>query len=54
MIGQSRQRIVVADHSKIGNVSTALIAPITNVDLIITDESASPELSEFSANVLRV
>jgi DeoR family transcriptional regulator of aga operon len=54
MIRQSRQSIVVADHSKIGNVGTALIAPITNVDLIITDERASQELSEFAADVLRV
>ncbi len=54
MIRQSRQRIVVADHTKIGNVGAALIAPVTNLDLIITDESASHKLSEFSANVLRV
>ena len=54
MIRQSRQRIVVADHSKIGNVGKAFIAPITDLDLIITDESASQKLSEFSANVLRV
>ena len=54
MIRQSRQRIVVADHTKIGNVGTALIAPVANVDLIITDESASQKLSEFSAKVLRV
>jgi len=54
MIRKSRQRIVVADHSKIGNVGTALIAPITNVDLIITDESASQNLSEFSAKILKV
>ena len=54
MIRQSRQIIVVADHSKIGNVGTTLIAPITNVDLIITDESASPNLSGFSANILKV
>jgi DeoR family transcriptional regulator of aga operon len=54
MIQQSRQRIVVADHSKIGNVGTALIAPITDVDLIITDESASQKLSEFAAKILRV
>jgi DeoR family transcriptional regulator of aga operon len=54
MIRQSRQRIVVADHSKIGNVGAALIAPVTNVDLIITDESTSRRLSEFSAQVLRV
>ncbi|MCM3874641.1 MAG: DeoR/GlpR family DNA-binding transcription regulator [Pyrinomonadaceae bacterium] len=54
MIRQSRQRIVVADHSKIGNVGKALIARITDLDLIITDESASQKLSEFSAEVLRV
>lgn len=54
MIRQSRQRIVVADHSKIGNVGAALIAPITNVDLIITDESVSPKLSEFSAKIMKV
>jgi DeoR/GlpR family transcriptional regulator of sugar metabolism len=54
MIRQSRQRIVVADHSKIGNVGKALIARITDLDLIITEESASPKLSEFSAKVLMV
>ena len=54
MIRQARQRIVVADHSKIGNVGTVLIAPITGVDLIITDESASPKLSEFSAKIMMV
>jgi DeoR family transcriptional regulator of aga operon len=54
MVRQSRQRIVVADHSKIGKVGRALIAPITNVDLIITDESASQKLSGFSARVLSV
>ena len=54
MIRQSRQRIVVADHSKIGNVGAALIAPITNIDLIVTDESALQKLSEFSAKILKV
>jgi DeoR family transcriptional regulator of aga operon len=54
MIRQSRQRIVVADYTKIGKVGTALIAPITSVDLIITDESASQKMAEFSVNVLRV
>ena len=53
MMRQSCQRIVVADHSKIGNVGATLIAPITNVDLIITDKSASQQLSQFSAKILR-
>jgi DeoR family transcriptional regulator of aga operon len=54
MMRQSRQRIVVADHSKIGNVSSVFIGPVTNVDLIITDKSAAHKLSEFSAKVMRV
>jgi DeoR/GlpR family transcriptional regulator of sugar metabolism len=54
MIRQSRQRIVVADHSKIGNVGTALIAPIANADLIVTDESALLKLADFSAKILKV
>jgi len=54
MIRQSRQRIVVADHSKIGNVGTALIAPIANADLIVTDESALLNLADFSAKILKV
>ena len=54
MIRQAHQRIVVADYSKIGNIGAELIAPVNNLDLIITDESASHNLSEFCANVLRV
>ena len=54
MMRQSCQRIVVADHTKIGSVGTALIAPVTDVDLIITDKAAAHKLSEFSAKVMRV
>jgi DeoR/GlpR family transcriptional regulator of sugar metabolism len=54
MIRHAHQRIVVADYSKIGNIGAELIAPVNNLDLIITDESASQKLSEFCANVLRV
>jgi DeoR/GlpR family transcriptional regulator of sugar metabolism len=36
--------IVVADHSKFGKVSTALVAPITSVVKIVTDIGTSPEL----------
>jgi DeoR/GlpR family transcriptional regulator of sugar metabolism len=36
--------IVVADHSKFGKVSTALVAPITSVGKIVTDIRTSPEL----------
>jgi len=36
--------IVVADHSKFGKVSTALVAPITSVAKIVTDIRTPPEL----------
>ncbi len=55
MMRQSRQRIVVADHTKIGDIGTALIAPVTDVDLLITDNKASPRaLNPFSVKVLKV
>ena len=55
MMRKSRQRIVVADHTKIGDVGSALIAPISDADLIITDKSApSRVLSSFSVKVVKV
>jgi len=42
----SREVIVVADHTKLGRVSTAFVAPLSKVNLLITDEQASPELVE--------
>ena len=55
MIRQARQRIVVADHTKIGDIGTALIAPVKDVDLIITDKSVTAKsLAGFSAKVLKV
>ena len=41
MINQSKQTIVVADSSKIGIVTPALICPISNVHVLITDTRAS-------------
>jgi DeoR family transcriptional regulator of aga operon len=35
--------IIVADHTKIGRVSTAYVAPITAMDQLITDSDAAPE-----------
>ena len=55
MMRKSRQRIVVADHTKIGDIGTALIAPTSDADLIITDKSAPARiLSSFSVKVLKV
>lgn len=43
MMRQARQRIVVADHRKIGAIGTALIWPAEDIDIIITDKGASDE-----------
>jgi DeoR family transcriptional regulator of aga operon len=36
--------ILVVDHSKFGKVSTALVAPITSVQKIVTDAGISPQI----------
>jgi len=41
MIKIAKEVIVVADHSKIGEVSLAPIAPFSEIDKIITDSSIS-------------
>ncbi len=40
MIEQAKQRIVVADSSKLGLVSHVLICPVTEINLLITDTQA--------------
>jgi DeoR family transcriptional regulator of aga operon len=43
MMHQGRQKIVVADYRKIGAIGTALICPIEEVDIIITDKGAADD-----------
>ena len=38
------QVVIVADHSKIGRVSTIFLAPITAAQMIITDKGADPDV----------
>ncbi len=40
MIGQARRAIVVVDHTKIGRVMMALIAPVRDVVALVTDAAA--------------
>jgi len=40
---QARQRIVVADNRKIGEIGTALIWPANEIDVLITDRGATDE-----------
>jgi len=43
MIGKARQVIVVADHTKIGAIHFVSMGNIEDIDILITDNKASPE-----------
>ena len=43
MMRQARQRIVLADHRKIGAVGRSLIWPTNDIDKLITDKSTSDD-----------
>jgi DeoR/GlpR family transcriptional regulator of sugar metabolism len=43
LIRNARQKIVVADASKLGRTTFASIAPLSNIDMIITDREAPEE-----------
>jgi DeoR family transcriptional regulator of aga operon len=43
MMRQARQRIVLADHRKLGKLGTALIWPTAEISLLITDEEATDD-----------
>lgn len=44
MLKQARYRVVIADHRKLGITGTTLICPISEIDLLITDKSATKAL----------
>jgi len=58
LMRQARQRIVVADHRKIGITATAVIWQTANIDVLITDKKATDDaIAPFVAsgiNVIRV
>lgn len=55
MMRQARQRIVVADNRKIGEVGTALIWPADDIDILITDRGASDDdIAPFVAKGIEV
>ncbi len=51
MIEMSNQIIVLADSSKIGKRSLAFICPISNIDIIVTDNGISNEQKSGLENV---
>lgn len=55
MMRQSKRKIVVADHSKLGVVAAHLIAPVTEVEMLITDTGADDgQIAPFLAKDIRV
>jgi DeoR family transcriptional regulator of aga operon len=55
MAKQAKQVIVVADSSKIGMVSPALICPVTDIDILVTDSGITPEaLAAFRSRGVEV
>ncbi|WP_127126942.1 DeoR/GlpR family DNA-binding transcription regulator [Georgenia sp. SYP-B2076] len=45
LIASARRTVVLADHSKFGREEFALVAPLTAVDTIITDDGLDAELA---------
>lgn len=55
LMRQGRQKIVVADHRKIGAVGTALISPVEEIDVLITDRDATDnDIAPFIAKGIEV
>jgi DeoR family transcriptional regulator, aga operon transcriptional repressor len=55
MVRQAREVVVVADSSKMGMVSPAVICPPRDVDMLITDDGISEEaVSGFATSDVRV
>jgi DeoR family transcriptional regulator, aga operon transcriptional repressor len=55
MMRQARQRIVVADNRKIGEIGTALIWPTAEIDILVTDKGATDEdIAPFVAKGIEV
>ncbi|HLG72182.1 MAG TPA: DeoR/GlpR family DNA-binding transcription regulator [Chloroflexota bacterium] len=47
ILSRAERVVVVADHTKIGRVTTALIAPCSEMHVLITDDKAPPEELEM-------
>jgi len=55
MVKQAKQVVVVADSSKLGVVTSSLICPIEDVDVLVTDGGApEPAVTEFTQRGIEV
>jgi DeoR family fructose operon transcriptional repressor len=46
LVVNARRTVVLADHTKIGRVDFAHVAPLADVDTVVTDTGVAPELVE--------
>ncbi len=53
IIRSAPEVILVADHTKFGQVSTALVAPITAVNILVTDSGVDPSTLSALQKVIR-
>jgi DeoR/GlpR family transcriptional regulator of sugar metabolism len=44
MIAAARRTIVIADKTKFGRLGFALVAPLDQLDVVVTDEEPSSEI----------
>jgi DeoR family transcriptional regulator of aga operon len=55
MVRRAQRVVVVADSSKIGRVTTAWVADLSDVDDLVTDDAADPhELDRIRQHGVRV
>jgi len=43
MIRSARETTVLADHSKLGHVASAFVAPLDHIDCVLTDDGVDPK-----------
>ncbi|WP_448630194.1 DeoR/GlpR family DNA-binding transcription regulator [Cellulomonas soli] len=46
LVDAARRTVVLADHTKIGRVDLALVAPLIRIDTVVTDSGLDPELAD--------
>ena len=44
LVDAAQKVVVVADHTKLGVIALAKIAPLSRIDILVTDEKADPEV----------
>jgi DeoR/GlpR family transcriptional regulator of sugar metabolism len=58
LVHNTKMKVVVADHSKLGSVSKFLLCPTKGIDKLITDSGASASaiapFEKLGVNVIRV